>query len=366
MTLTNAQADAGNAQDAAELRNKQIDPLRVLCLPIVASAELAAALAGLANTRGGTILIGARVEAADARIGELAGVDAEEAATCVAELIGQLDPPIAELVATRSLELPDGRSLLIVSVRQSPSPPHLEPLSGRIFVHDAGEVRPIRRREELDRLYQRGRAADERAERLIASTIERLSLAHFNHYGLAVVASLRAPTAEPYLWFRGHSEALADPDDAFVAEWGFKPDGVRVGAGELELRNEREAAGVLRVGRAGYAVAAEIRRQPPRHLLGSIDDVAGRIERLIASVCRILGHADPPLLLPRLVCDGLKSCRLSLNGEGESVPCSLDSLHVAGAAGDARDAGYRARLLETFMRQLSSAFGLDATDDAGA
>lgn len=367
MTVTSPSLDPAALRTAAELLGQTLDPLRAIYLPQSDDPAWPAALAALANTRGGWILVGARLDGGGA-VDELTGVDADEAELRLRDHLTRIDPPLSGLVRTTVLPLQAGASLFVVSVRQSPSPPHIDVSTGSVFVHGTGGPRPIAARTELDRLYQRGREPDERAQRLMDTVIGRLSLAQFGHFGLAVVACLRAPSADPYCWCRDHPEDLADPSDPFVGRWGFTAGAVRVRPGEVELRNDREVTGVLRVGRAGYAVAAEILARPRGDVVGSPDELAQHISTLHGTLFRVLRHADDPVVLPRLFCEGFKSTRLQLDErpESRSAPCAVDAVQAQGTAGDLRDPAYRRELHNAFSSRLLAAYGLGWQDDAGA
>jgi hypothetical protein len=367
MTAAFGGPEISRLEHASQLLEQPIDPLRTVCLPFAEEDTARAALIGLANAGGGEILLGVRADEDRARIVELPGVDSAWFDQHLERLTAEVDPPAAGLVGLHVLSLPRGSAVGVLSVRQSPTPPHLDTTNGTVYLHQHGAPRPVRSRVELDRLYLKGRALDERAERLIEATAERLTLAHFGHYGVAVVACLREPSAEPFLWARAHPEAFADPADSFVHQWGFAAKTTRVSTGEVELRNEREISGLLRVGRAGYVVAGEILKRPQGDVLASTAEVCEHLERLVTSACRILVHSDATAIVPRLLCDGLKGAKIRREDApgSESKPSLIDVLRIQGPAGNPSDAGYRRQLTGEFGRAFLAPFGLsDLADES--
>jgi hypothetical protein len=367
MTAAYGSPDRADVARAAQLLQQPLDPARTVCLAVADEAATRAAIAGLANARGGQLLLGVRADETGTRVIDLHGIDPVWLDEHLSNLTLEIDPPLPEMVSLQTLPLPGGGAVGLISVRQSPIPPHLDRTNGIVFLHEPGSPRPIRSRSELDRLYRKGRALNERAERLIEATAERLTLAHFGHYGLAVVACLREPAANPYLWARAHPEAFADAADPFVEQWGFTSALARATTGEVELRSEREISGVLRVGRAGYALAGEILKRPQGDVIASDAELCEHLSRLVGSACRILAHSDGRVIVPRLLCDGLKGTKIrqSESSGSESDASAIDVLNVPGPAGDPRDGTYQRQLARDFGRALLAPFGLrDLADEA--
>lgn len=359
MTNSESLLDPRQVAAATDLPGRRLDPRRVICLGGEAP-ELAAAVAGLANGSGGHLLIGAQSDTEGERIEAVPYVDLVEAEQRLRRAAATLDPPASDLLQLRLFSCGNGRGLIIANVRQSPRPPHIDPASGLIYLSGEDGVRPLRARAGLDALYEKARAERGRAERLIDAMLERLMLAQYSFYGLGVLACLQRPAADPYLWAREHIDAFADPADPFIAEWELTPKAVKVRPGDTEARGEREVAGLLRVLRSGCIAVGETRRRPPGDILGAPEDVAQRVQMMVDSACRILAHAEQPLIVPRLYAEGVRSMRMIAGRQpyAESKPLSLDMLQIPGPIGDAADAQYRQQLSQQLLIGLCAAFGL--------
>ena len=353
-------------RDADDLLGRSLDGARTLALVSIDDDAATAALAGLANGRGGHILVGVEAGSDGDTIRSLPGVDAGQAEPILHELARRIDPPLHESLQIRRLPLACGRHLLIVGVRQSPRPPHLDTHSGLIHLHGAEGTGIVRTRDALDALYAKGRAERERAERLIEAMTERLMLAHYSYYGLGLVACLQRPTADAYLWAREHPEELAGASDAFIAAWEFTPQMAKLRPAEVELRNEREVCGLVRVARSGCVAVGETRRRPPGDVLGSREELGERLRMMIDCACRVLAHAEPTLIVPRLFCEGLKGTHMVLAHQPyrESPASTLDAVQTPGPTGDAADPEYRHELGSLFLEELSRPFLGDGANDS--
>lgn len=299
-----------------------------------------AALAGLANARGGRIVMTAGLSEVD-----------------VAELAGQIDPPLTRLI---SVCAGADTSALIVNVRQSPQCPHIDAESGAIFEHDpAVGIVPVTTQAGLDRLYRKGHAAEERALRSIDGMIERMQLASFGHYGLAIVACLRIPSSEPYLWAAEHPDDLATSADPFIADWAFSSSMVRLRPGDAELRGDRDVTGVLRITRAGCVAVGETRRKPAADVLGSPEQIRERMHILAGTLCRALAHADNRIIMPRLLCEGLRGTKLDAGTTNAAQPAAatVDVVAEPGPVGDAGDPSYRLQLADQLLERLLAVYG---------
>jgi len=360
--------DPGPPSDAEALIGSTLDPLHVICLPRLTSSSGAAAVIGLANARGGQVLLGARADTSGKAVRALPGVDPLAADAVLGEIWRRIDPPLADLVSTRTLPLAGGLAVLVISVRQSTTPPHIDSVTGRIFLRRPDGTRHVARRADLDAIYQKGRAASQRAERLIEAQIERLSLAQFGSYGIAVVACSATPDAAPYLWARERPDELTDAADPFMRAWEFSERDVRVHPGEVEVRSEREVAGVVRVSRAGSALTGEIHRRASGDFIGPVDELSYNLRNVIETVCRLLSHADSTAMVADLYCDGLKGVRLAKldDREKDSAPCPLDTVHHRGPAGDSRDPDYHRRLHACFLQAIVTSLRQDTAASADA
>jgi hypothetical protein len=356
-----ASIDPGAPSDAGTLIGSAIDPLRIVCLPRPTAGSCAAAVIGLANARGGQVWLGARADTSGKAVRTFPGVDPLAADALLREIWQRIDPPLTDLISTRTLPLAGDMAVLVISVRQSTTPPHIDSVTGRIFLRRPDGTRHIASRAELHALYQKGAAADQRAERLIEAQIERLSLAQFGHYGLAVVASSTTPDSSMYTWSREHPEELTDPADPFMQMWGFSQQDVRVLPGVVELRSEREIAGIVRISRAGSVVAGEIQRRAPGDRLGPAGELSSRLEALVETVCRLLSHSDCRSIVAHLYGDGLKGARLLEDGDQgrDAAAFPRDVVQMPGPNGDPRDRDYRRRLHQGLVQTLLDALRHD-------
>jgi len=368
MPSSTATIDPEAPPKAETLIESTLDPLQVICLPRPTASSGAAAVIGLANALGGQVWFGVRSDTSGKTVRALPGVDPLAADALLREICQRIDPPMSDLVSTRTLPVAGGLAVLVVSVRQSAAPPHIDAVTGRIFLRRPDGTRPVASRVELDAIYKKGRAAGQRAERLIEAQIERLSLAQFGCYGVAVVACSAAPDAASYLWARERPDALTDAADPFMRAWGFSERDVHVHPGEVELRSEREVAGVVRVSRSGSAVVGEIRRRASGDFIGPLGELSDNLRNIVEAACRLLSHADSTAMIAHLYCDGLKGVRLPKRDdlEKDSAPCDVDTVQRRGPAGDSRDPEYRRRLHAGFLQQIVTSLRQDRSTPADA
>jgi hypothetical protein len=339
-----------------------LDRTRLLTAPVDDPAACSAALAALANSRGGyLVLISEGPERAQAH-------DAGGLAAWLSNLAAGADPPLTGLVDLRIVRL-DGAEVAVIHVRRSARTPHIDTLSGCVFVVGAsGAPEPVRRRSALDQLYRHGSSAQDRAQRAIDGMIERLQLATFGHFGLAIVAALLEPSAVPYEAWRDRPDGIAAASDPFVREWKLAEVAPVVRPSWIEVRHEREVTGVLRVTRGGCSVAAESRQQPPDKALGTPEDVARRVQILVDSACRLLAPAENTEMLSSLLCEGLRGTRLRIDSQpgSFSAVAGEDSLNVGAPSGDAADERYRRELAEIYAQALARTYQLDLAGNAPA
>ncbi len=344
--------------EAPSALDAPLDPARLVCLPDYDEAACTAALAALANSRGGDLVVGAVRDAGTGRLRPCASRLPRDLHVLLAALADRIDPPLTDAVEILALPL-DGADLIVVNVQRSTHTPHIDPRSGRVFVVGAaGAIEPVRRRADLDRLYGRGAATEERARRTLDGMVEQLQLASFGQYGIAMIAALLQPSAAPLTAWRERPEALAPASDAFVQEWGLSAATPVVRPSWIELRLERELTGVLRVTRAGCAAAAETRSLPSDKVIESIEELQERLRRLVDSTCRLLAPAEDGRILPRLLCEGMRGSRLR-TGEGAeplSSPAGEDSIERDCPAGEVCDAGYRRYLADSFAAHLAAIY----------
>ncbi len=343
------------------------DRARFAALPGVAG-PLAAQVAAFANSTGGHIVLGAEVDPATGAPVTVTGISLDEAKTLLAEAIARVDPPVEHLVSIGAAASPAGVQLALVSVGQSPAPPHLVVPDGSVLISVASGVRSVRSRSELDSLYQRGRSERERADRQIEAMIEKLMQAHYAVYGIGFVACSQNPNAEPYLWARENAGALIQLAEPFSSGWQLTEDDVKVRPGEVEVRGEREAHGYIRLTRSGCAAVGEVRRRPPGNTLGTTEDIVRRVGQMIDLACAMLARAPDAVVVPRLFFEGLRSQRLVLSEQpyAESAGVELDTAQFAGNLGNPADPAYVRHLRTSLLTRLLAGFKIEFESDAGS
>lgn len=322
---------------------------------------LARQVAAFANATGGFVALGCEIETESGTIAAAPGLSAAAAGELIAGALARIDPPVEHLVASEPVASPAGAELTLVSVRQSPSPPHLLVPDGAVLLSTAAGVRAVRSRAELDALYLRGRNERERAERQIDAMIEKLLQAHYAFYGVGVVACTQRATAEPYLWAREHAGELITESDPFCAGWKLTPDLLKARPGEVEVRGEKEVFGYIRITRAGCVAAGEVRRRPAGNAVGTIDDVARRIGTMSALVCRILAQAPDATIVPRLFYEGMRGQRVIVSQDpyGESSPLELDTAQFPANMGTPSDRAFQRRLSDELAAALLAGFKVE-------
>ncbi len=339
---------------ADDLTGGRFDPERTFCVPAPHPQVIGRALAALANSRGGDLVIGAAMTP-DGTVVHAAGLAPAEAAAMLDAGLGVIDPPIGHLVRTRVVEKGDA-AVLIARVRLSPSTPHLVTDSGAIPRIGAEGLRPVRSRRELDDLYARGRGERERADRLVDAMIEKLTLAHYAFYTLAVIACTHTPSGEPY---RAAADGRLTPaDDPFVLAFTLNEVEPRVWPGEVEVRTAGDTGAYLRVTRSGAVAAGEVQRRPYHEELDSAERLRERLEALALTVCRLLSHAGDAVVVPHLFVEGMRGLRLVLD-PGRRVTSGQapqDTARYALPLGDARDPDYPHRLASEALVQLEGLF----------
>jgi hypothetical protein len=339
---------------ADQLEGGRLDPLRAFCLPAPHADIVARAAAALANSRGGDLLLGAMM-APDGTLTRARGLPVAEAEAVLAAGLAKVDPPIGHLVRTRLVETPVG-GVLVVRVRMSPSTPHLVTDTGVIPRLTEEGLRPVTRRRELDELYARGRGERERAGRLIDAMAEKLALAHYAFYSLAIIACTHEPSAEPFS--AAVAGALAPADDPFVHAHGLHEAQPRVGPGEIELRTPGETGAYIRVTRNGSVAAGEVQRRPYHEELDTVARLRARLEALAATACRLLASAEDAVMVPQLFVEGVRGLRLVLDPERRLTTRSApqDTGRYPLALGSPRDPDYPRRLAEEALSRLEALF----------
>ncbi|HEY7293959.1 MAG TPA: hypothetical protein VH916_02915 [Dehalococcoidia bacterium] len=330
------------------------------------SDALAPLIVAFANATGGYVALGCEIDAETGSVAAAPGISVEDADAALVAAIARVDPPVEHLLTSERAPSPAGTELTVVSVRQSPSPPHLLVPDGAVLISTAAGLRAVRSRAELDALYQRGRNERERAERQIDAIIEKLLQAHYAFYGVGVVACTQRATAEPYLWAREHTDELISDADPFCAGWKLTPEMAKTRPGEVEVRGDKEVFGYLRITRAGCVAVGEVRRRPPGNTVGTVEDVARRIETMASLVCRILAQTPDATIVPRLFYEGMRGQRVVVSQDpyGESSALELDTAQFPGNMGTPADPAFQRRLSAELAASLLAGFKVEW--DAGA
>jgi hypothetical protein len=290
-------------------------------------------MAGLANSSGGRLVLPDGCAEVD-----------------ILELAQQIDPPLTGLISVTPGESPSTR---FVNVRQSPHCPHIDAQTGTIFtVNGAGDVIAVSSRLLLDGLYSKGGAALARAQRSTDGMVERVQLASFGHYGIAIIACLLTPSAELYSWAVEHSDEFSSKADQFTAEWKFVPAAVHVQSGVLEVRGPGDVTGVIRITRAGCVLVGEMRRKLPGDQIGTMSEQRQRLTDILTTVWRITSRADQPRVMTRFVCEGLRGTSLSPSDSASYPLAKADSLDMLGPEGDSSDLTFQTEALDGFTREL--------------
>lgn len=337
-----------------------VDPARTLAILSTDTAAIARAIAAMANTNGGEIVLGAALDH-EGRIAEIAGITELAGHEAIAAALGRIDPPVAHLVQHRVTTTPDG-IIGLVRVRLSPSAPHLVTSDGGIYRLGADGVRPIRSRRALDGLYARGRGERERADRQIEAMIEKLVVAHYAFYSLAIVACTHEPSAEPFAAAQ-RVALLAPADDPFVRAFGLHEHEPKIGPGEVELRTPGEVNAYLRITRGGCVAAGEVQRRPHHEELDSETNIRARLTRLCDSAARLLRPATGALMAPSLFVEGVRGLRLVIEEKPyrRTGASQQDTIRASLAIGDPRDQAYVNAVATEAMERLGSLFPEDQT-----
>jgi hypothetical protein len=339
---------------ADDLTTGRLDPLRAIGVPALDAVALARSVAGLANARGGDILLGAEV-AADGGVIGTPGISESKGEAVLEEALALVDPPVGHLVRART-----AAGVLVVRVRLSPSTPHLVTATGEIPRLEKGGLGPVRSRRGLDDLYARGRGERERADRLVDAMVEKLVLAHYAFYTIAIVACTQEPSGEPY---RAAADGqFAPAEDPFIAAFGLHEHEPKVWPGEIELRTPGETGAFMRVTRSGAAAAGEVQRRPYHEELDTLDGLQARIQGLAGASCRLLAPAGDAVIVPHLFLEGIRGLRLvrTATPKVTSGRAPQDTTRYALSLGDASDPEYPARLAVEAMERLSTFFPADA------
>lgn len=332
----------------------RLDPARSVCLPTADGLAIAQALAALANSQGGDVLIGATLTDAGTARPERA-LPAGAATTALDEALALVDPPVTHLVQPRAVSFGGGDGM-VVHVRLSPSTPHLVTATGEIPRLGADGLRRLRSRRELDDLYARGRGERERADRLIDAMIEKLTISHYAFYTIALIACTQQPSGEPYS--AAAAGPLAPAGDPFAAAFKLDEAEPHTLPGEIELRSAGDTGAYLRVTRGGCVAAGEIQRRPYHEELDSLDRLRERIEALAMTACRLLRPAGDAVMVPHLFFEGVRGLRLVQDAGRKAISrhAPQDTARFALSLGDALDPGYPARLTDEAVSRLGSVF----------
>ncbi|HTE86680.1 MAG TPA: hypothetical protein VK821_18345, partial [Dehalococcoidia bacterium] len=115
---------------------------------------------------------------------------------------------------------------------------------------------------------------------------------------------------------------------------------------------------VVRVTRAGCVAVGETRRKPQGEVLGTPEELRERLRILLGTACRVLGRYEGSVIVPRLLCEGLRATRLSADAEAFK-PATVDTLDASGEAGHADDAAYQKELVQELTERLLALYAVE-------
>jgi hypothetical protein len=123
----------------------------------------------------------------------------------------------------------------------------------------------------------------------------------------------------------------------------------------------------VRVTRSGCVAVGEVRRRLTGNVIGTMDEVAGRVAALAAFGSKILSAAEGATIVPRLFFEGLRNQRVVIGEQphSESAASEADVAQISGAVGPAEDADYQAKLAADFSAQLLHFFKVDLRNRRG-
>jgi len=348
--------DPWAVSSAEELLTLVPERTRSISLPVADPRPLAQAIAGMANGRGGVVIVGIEPDGGNPA-GRAAAIDPAAFEQGIAAAVELIDPPVSHLVLQRTLPV-DGGVIGLVHVRLSPSAPHMVTADGRIYRINAEGAQPIRSRRALDELYARGRGERERADRLVDAMMEKLSLQHYAFYSLAVIGCTHVPSGEPYRSARTDRAWLTPASDELVARFNLAAVEPRVGPGEVEVRSPGDVNAFMIVTRNGCVAAGEVQRRPYHEEMDSQASLTERLRLLVHTVGRMLSAAPDTIMLPHVFIEGIRGLRIVRDTEKRMLSGNApqDTARHPLTAGDARDVAYLQSLPDEAMDRLATLF----------
>ncbi|MFQ5381346.1 MAG: helix-turn-helix domain-containing protein [Dehalococcoidia bacterium] len=305
------------AADVAGLVGADPDPRRLVPLATWSAGEAAIAAASLANTSGGLVIIGAEADAG----GKISGLPGASVSTAdLAGVARDLGPGSEALIETALVDV-DGKTVGLIRVAETGSPPVLVETTGSIYSRSDSGLVHVLHRSELDVLMKKDRLLRDRAETNVNGMISRTAFGHFNYMTVAVVGSPRMATQDVYKWANANHQALLDL--AFSKRWGFTADSISAGAGEIELALPSEATGFIRISRNGTVAAAEREKRPAQDRYLAPAELSERLAEMAAVVSEVNAAANPGQSLGSLFLEGVRDLRLPV-GDGLTAPIQKD------------------------------------------
>ena len=230
-------------EDLAALAGAPMDQKHIATLPDWDRASAAVAVASLANSGGGLLVVGVSADSTG-RVTSVGGATVADGDLLA--VANDLGPNGRYLIQARTIDV-GGKRVGLLAVAESPAPPVLVETSGAIYSRSEAGLSPVRTRLELDQLLAKERMLRARAERNVEAMLDRLAFGHFNYMTVAVVASSRMLTVLPYQWASEHQADLLALD--FMKSLGFSASDIEVRAGEVEISTSADVTGIVRIAR---------------------------------------------------------------------------------------------------------------------
>jgi hypothetical protein len=359
--LSKAPADLVPA-DLEALLGATLAPRQYAVLPTWSRARVAAEAAGLANSTGGAILVGAEVDGAGAICGFTGGAAAMGAEIGLA--VADLGAAAAHLLSAHVVEV-DGGRVGIIRVAESPAPPVLVETDGAIYLRTPAGLERVLTRPQLDALVNKDRSLRERAETNLAAMVRRNEFGHFNYLTLAVTIAPRLASAGPYAWADAHRDELVSPTHSIAARWGLDARCVSASAGEIVVAGPDEVTGFLRVSRNGTVAAGEHLRRPPSAAFLPAAELAQRIRDMVDFAALPIRHGGRGPALAAVSFEGVRDLRLAV-ADGLSRPAARDTVTSLVPERYLEDGAEVELLLEDVLRAAGELFAVNLEAGTGA
>jgi hypothetical protein len=345
--------------DIAGLAGTAPDAQRIAVLGAWSKVEGAAAIASLANTAGGLVVVGASLDAA----GKLAlnGTNASEADLAAAA--ADLGADARHLAQVRVIEVA-GKRIGLIGVAETGSPPVVVETDGAIFVRNAAGAQRVLTRAGLDELVEKDHLLRDRAETNIDGMIGRVAFGHFNYMTVAVVAAPRIASAEPYRWATANKAALVDQALGLAKRWGLQVSNVNIGAGEVEVALPAEITGFIRVARNGCIAVGERSYRPPQDSYLAPAELAARLAEMTQALTVAYESTRVGKVVTSLFLESVRDLRLPVE-DGLTAPVKKDLIQEFVSERFLDSAEERAALARDIQAAAGEVFGADLVAGSG-